>query len=172
MERARELTGPRQRPDGSYTVGRFVPPSLLHLVAKGLWGGGLLELAYVAHGLHYDFVLPPPGFAPSDGPPPGDDQEVVLERAAQITTSGHAHRVDAEDLVGVTAARVELQTTRYDADLVVLDGFGDELCTSMQSGLQPDECLVDEVDGGLTLEVYGPPGTEYVLRVVAANDDV
>jgi hypothetical protein len=32
------------------------PPSLFHLTALHSWGGGLLELEYVGHGLHYSLV--------------------------------------------------------------------------------------------------------------------
>jgi hypothetical protein len=32
------------------------PPSLYHLAALGSWGGGLLELEYVGHGLHFSLV--------------------------------------------------------------------------------------------------------------------
>ncbi len=39
----------------------FVPPSLLHLVAKGKSNGGLLGLEYVGHGFHFSLVRPVKG---------------------------------------------------------------------------------------------------------------
>ncbi len=45
----------------------FIPPSLLHVVAQGKHGGGLIGLDVVGHGLHYSVVkkpepVPTPGF--------------------------------------------------------------------------------------------------------------
>lgn len=52
LEQAREVSGPSPLPG----AGLFVPPSLLHLVARGDWTGGLLGLEYVGHGLHFSLV--------------------------------------------------------------------------------------------------------------------
>jgi hypothetical protein len=54
MEEARTMTGPR---DDS-GVGLFVPPSTMHVIAQGHHPGGLLELEYVGHALHFSIVRP------------------------------------------------------------------------------------------------------------------
>ena len=36
----------------------FVPPALIHFVAKGHCSGGLLGVEYVGHGLHFSLVRP------------------------------------------------------------------------------------------------------------------
>jgi hypothetical protein len=62
MQQARQMTGPR----ADNGVGLFVPPSLLHVIAQGKHLGGLLDLEYVGHGLHYSLLrkksvpTPPP----------------------------------------------------------------------------------------------------------------
>lgn len=59
LQEARTLSGPR---DDS-GVGLFVPPNLMHLVAMGRYKGGLLDLKYVGHGMHWSLLnradLPP-----------------------------------------------------------------------------------------------------------------
>ncbi len=55
LVQARQVTGPR---DDTGT-GLFVPPSLLHVIAQGKMPGGLLELQYVGHGVHYSAVRLP-----------------------------------------------------------------------------------------------------------------
>lgn len=52
LAEARAMTGPR---DDSGT-GLFVPPCLMHLVAKGRHPGGLLGMDYVGHGLHWSLM--------------------------------------------------------------------------------------------------------------------
>ena len=47
---------PRPNQDSSKTL--FVPPSLLHFVAKGHCIGGLMGLSYAGHGLHFSLVRP------------------------------------------------------------------------------------------------------------------
>jgi hypothetical protein len=55
MDKARRLTGPR----GDGGEGLFVPPSLFHVVLSGEYTkGGLIQLQYVGHGLHYSLVRP------------------------------------------------------------------------------------------------------------------
>ena len=46
----------KPRPGKSASESLFVPPSLFHLIAKGHLKGGLLDLDYLAHGLHYSLV--------------------------------------------------------------------------------------------------------------------
>ncbi len=53
MEEARKLTGGRG--DGA---GLFTPPSMFHVIAQGKNPGGLIDLEYVGHGLHYSVVKP------------------------------------------------------------------------------------------------------------------
>jgi hypothetical protein len=52
LEQARKLTGP-QGGDGK---GLFVPPSMFHSIAQGGHPGGLIDLEYVGHGVHYSHV--------------------------------------------------------------------------------------------------------------------
>ena len=54
LEAARMITGPR--PGTQTGEGFFVPPSLLHLVAQKKYGGGILGLNYIGHGLHFSLV--------------------------------------------------------------------------------------------------------------------
>jgi hypothetical protein len=52
LAEARQMSGPR----GDNGIGLFVPPPLMHLVAKGHHKGGLLGLDYVGHGLHWSIL--------------------------------------------------------------------------------------------------------------------
>jgi hypothetical protein len=55
LQKARTMTGPR---DGG-GEGLFTPPSLFHLVLKGINAdAGLISLQYVGHGLHFATVKP------------------------------------------------------------------------------------------------------------------
>ena len=59
LQQSREVTGG----DGE---GLFTPPSLFHLVLKGIGAdGGLLRLEYVGHGLHFSTVKPSEAGPPS-----------------------------------------------------------------------------------------------------------
>ena len=55
---AAQLTGAAARPDQLASDSLFVPPSLLHFVAKGHCPDGLLGLNYEGHGLHFSLVRP------------------------------------------------------------------------------------------------------------------
>lgn len=55
LARGRSLTSSRP---GDSEPALFVPPMLLHLVARGDRVGGLISLDYVGHGLHYEMVKP------------------------------------------------------------------------------------------------------------------
>ncbi|MGI9240754.1 MAG: hypothetical protein ACR2RV_08130, partial [Verrucomicrobiales bacterium] len=57
---AAQLAGAAARPDQLASESLFVPPSLLHFVAKGHCPDGLLGLSYEGHGLHYSLVKPLP----------------------------------------------------------------------------------------------------------------
>ena len=48
---AAELVGPR-----GGGAGLYIPPSLFHLMAQKRWPGGLVDVEYVGHGLHYSLV--------------------------------------------------------------------------------------------------------------------
>lgn len=79
---ARQVTGPR---DDTGT-GLFVPPSLLHVIAQGKMPGGLLELQYVGHGVHYSAVRLP---AETDvEPEPEVDPSNPFHASCNISCSG------------------------------------------------------------------------------------
>ena len=55
---AAHITGAAARPEQLASDSLFVPPSLLHFVAKGHCPDGLLGLSYEGHGLHFSLVRP------------------------------------------------------------------------------------------------------------------
>ena len=57
---AAQIAGAASRPEQLASDSLFVPPSLLHFVAKGHCPESLLGLSYEAHGLHFSLVRPCP----------------------------------------------------------------------------------------------------------------
>ena len=57
---AAQIAGAAARPEQLASDSLFVPPSLLHFVAKGHCPESLLGLSYEAHGLHFSLVRPCP----------------------------------------------------------------------------------------------------------------
>jgi hypothetical protein len=123
MAQARTMTGPR---DDSGT-GYFVPPSLMHLIAKGRFDGGLMSLRYLGHGVHWSMVREAGSTGPTDPTDPTeptDPTDPTEPTAGPLLSESGSVAANEEARFQVTApegaARLVItMETAGDADLYV-----------------------------------------------------
>ncbi len=114
MAQARMMTGPR---DDSGT-GFFVPPSLMHLIAKGRFDGGLMGLRYIGHGVHWSLVRQAGGTEPED---PTEPSAGPLLSESGGVARGEEARFQVTAPAGAARLVITMETAG-DADLYVRKG--------------------------------------------------
>lgn len=183
LAQARAVTGPR----GDSGVGLFVPPSLLHIIARdtenpptgdtGWHLRGLLKLRYVGHGIPFSMMRPLSGAA---DPAPGDDVvtpgEPVLAPAleeAGTLAQGEWRTWQIAVPSGTASLTVEL-TTEGDADLYVRRGQAatedDWDCRPYEGADRPETCEIasPSADTYFVL-LHGYSASRYALKAVLTS---
>ena len=146
MAQARMMTGPRD----DTGAGLFVPPSLMHLIAKGRFDDGLMSLRYIGHGIHWSMVRASATepTEPVDPPPPVGG--TLLSESGELAV-GEEVRFTVTAPEG--AARLVItMDTEGDADLYVRQG---------DAPTQDDyDCRPYSGDGHTETCEFAPPGAD------------
>ncbi|RLB56582.1 MAG: hypothetical protein DRJ42_02845 [Deltaproteobacteria bacterium] len=169
MDQARMMTGPR---DDTGT-GLFVPPSLMHLIAKGRFDDGLMSLRYIGHGVHWSMVrganagpttpteptTPAEPTTPTEPTDPEPTSNVIATESGSVG-AGEQVYFTIETPAGASRLVFTMDSSQ-DADLYVRNGD--------EPTVENFDCRPYEGSGATEVCEFAPPAGTYQVMIRGYN---